>query len=353
MADWTRGMARTYEYWRVDPSTWGDTERIDTITGATIVRDADLETLGSASFEMDAWEGEMYVRTYLVTYQDGVRERWPIGTHLLIADSQDFDGMRGSSTVEGYTPLKELIDDKPPLGFTVSPLLNTHDVETLLRNHARMPLSGGMQAFSMTEDYTADPDSETWLSLISGCLARGKQKLDIDTLGRALIVPEQSAASLAPAYTFDDGNSSILQPAVSVGSNMPEVPNVVEVVYSNDSTSMSSVVVNQSKASMVSTVGRGRIVRLRETSPELPDNPVQIDVDEAARKLMKEKGSATYEVRFTHGYLPSIMPGMAVRLDYRAMGLDAVAVIASQTIRCTPSCQVECVARFTKEESWA
>ena len=349
MADWTRGMNRTYEFWRVNPATWGDAERIDTITDATIKRDMDLETLGSAAFTMDAWEGEMYVRTYLVTFQDGVRERWPLGTHLLIADSEDFDGAYGSSSVDAYTPLKELLDDMPPLGFTIAEGSTLDRAKQLMELHGRMPVLPVEGGSPVTEAYTADPDSDTWLSLISGFLAKTDHRIELDTYGRALIAPMQDSRSMMPAFTFDDGNSSIMQPAVKVDSNMPEVPNVVEVVYSKDDAYLSCELVNDAPGSITSTASRGRVVRHRESSPELPDNPTQADVDDSARRLMREMGSATYEVTFTHGFVPDVAPGVAVRLNYSAMGLDVVAVIASQTIRCTPSCQVESVARFTRE----
>ena len=347
MADWKRGMQRTFEFYRVSPDTWGDIERLSTITDADITRDSDLATQGSASFSMDAFGGEMYVRTYLVTVQDGVREAWPLGTHLLISDGEDFDGMRASRTVEGYTPLKELADDMPPLGFTLPAGTGMARIESLLGFHARMPVGESDIQYASEEPYTADPDSDSWLSFITGWLAKAGCFIDIDERGNAAIAPMQDARSLAPCFTFDDGNSSILQPAATLDSNMPDVPNKVEIVHSSAEGSLSCELSDDSEDSQTSTTGRGRTVLHRESSPELPDNPTQADVDDAARRLLRKLAATQYEVRFTHAYVPGLRPGMAVRLAYSRMGLDVIAVIASQTIHCTPACQVECTARFS------
>ena len=347
MTDWKRGMQRIFEFYRVNPETWGDAERLETVTGADITRDADLETLGSASFSMDAFDGEMYVRTYLVTIQDGVREAWPLGTHLLISDGRDFDGMRSSRTVGGYTPLKELLDDMPPLGFTLPAGTGMARIESLMRLHARMPVGESDMLYSSDEPYTADPDADSWLSFLSGWLAKAGCCIDVDERGNGVIAPIQDSRALAPCFTFDDGNSSILQPAVTVDSNMPDVPNVVEVVSSGADGTLSCELADDSEDSPTSTKGRGRTVRHRESSPDLPDNPTQSDVDDAARRLLRKLTATQYEIRFTHAYVPGLRPGMAVRLAYSRMGMDVSAVIASQTIHCTPACQVECTARFS------
>ena len=84
MVDWLQSMIQTYEYYIVDPVTWKDTERIDTVKTCTIDRDADAETLGSASFNIDNFSEEAYIRVYLITIQNGVTEKHPLGKVLMI-----------------------------------------------------------------------------------------------------------------------------------------------------------------------------------------------------------------------------------------------------------------------------
>ena len=356
MPDWTRGMTRTYEFWEVNPSTWGDTSLIDTVTGCTIVRDSDEDTLGHATFEMSAWsdedgvwDSERVIRVYLVTIQEGVRERFPLGTYMVQAPSLDFDGMRGSVTADGYTPLKELAGDFPPDYFHVDSGDAVAHAVRLMSTYAKMPVGAAGIEAALEEPYVSE-EGEDWLSYCRGLLAKGKAVIELTGRGEAVITPDQDPRSLMPVRTFDDSNSSILMPEASVASDAVDVPNVVRVVYSTGEGCLVSEVVNDSKSSPTSTVNAGRRKVLRESSPELPDNPTQRDVDEYAKRLMHEKGSTSYELTFSHGFVPDVDLRRAVRLNYSAMGVNAVAQVVSMTIECTPACKVTTVARYTKQE---
>lgn len=346
MADWTRGMGRTYEYWEVDPSTWGDVAPVEGVTGCTIVRDDDTETLGHATLEMDGWEGERYIRSYLVTEQWGVRERWPLGTFLAQAPSVDFDGVRASSSVEGHTPLKELADDRPPVGFSVSSGDAVAAAAQLMAAHARMPVGSPCAGTPLSGPYVAE-DGDTWLSYCKGLLAKGGGRAGLDAMGRAYFSPVRNPMSLMPTRVFDDSNSSIILPGVRISSNLPDAPNAVEVVWSDGERCLVGKASDADPDSEASTASRGRRVLFRELSPELPDSPTQADADALAGRILREKGAVTYEVTYTHGYVPDVMPGVAVRLRYAAAGIDVVAVVASQTIEATPGCLVTETARYT------
>jgi len=70
MPDWKKSMQQTFEYYIVNPSTWGDKKSIKTITSCKIDRGSDQETLGHASFELTEDIGECYIRAYLITIQN-------------------------------------------------------------------------------------------------------------------------------------------------------------------------------------------------------------------------------------------------------------------------------------------
>ena len=72
MANWSDSMQQTFEYYIVDPGTWKDKSKFDKVTKCVIQRDADLETLGSASIDVTELIDECYIRVYLVTVQNGV-----------------------------------------------------------------------------------------------------------------------------------------------------------------------------------------------------------------------------------------------------------------------------------------
>ena len=83
MIDWTSTMQQTYEFYIVDPISWKDTKLIRNVKSCTINRDSTAETLGSASLSMTEIIGECYVRIYLITIQNGVKEKHPLGTYLV------------------------------------------------------------------------------------------------------------------------------------------------------------------------------------------------------------------------------------------------------------------------------
>ena len=80
MADWSSSMQQTFEYYIVDPNTWKDQKLIDNVVSCTINRDLESETLGSADISITESLGECYIRIYLITIQNGIREKHPLGT---------------------------------------------------------------------------------------------------------------------------------------------------------------------------------------------------------------------------------------------------------------------------------
>ena len=83
MPNWKEAMQQTFEYYIVDRNTWKDAKPLTNVKSCSITRDLDTDTLGSASFELTDSIGECYVRVYLITIQNGVKERHPLGTFLV------------------------------------------------------------------------------------------------------------------------------------------------------------------------------------------------------------------------------------------------------------------------------
>lgn len=119
MPDWTKSMEQTFEYYVVDPGTWCDKSQIKDIIQSSIEWDADADTLGSASFDVGSVLGECYVRTYLITIQNGIREKFPMGTFLVQTPKSSFDGRYQKVSIDAYTPLLELKEGIPPLGYSI------------------------------------------------------------------------------------------------------------------------------------------------------------------------------------------------------------------------------------------
>lgn len=349
MVDWSASMQQTFEYYIVEPNTWTDLKLIDTVKTCTIKRESDAETRGSATFNIIESIGECYVRVYLVTVQNGVKEKHPLGTFLVQSPSSSFDGKVKDVTMDAYTPLLELKEKQPPLGYYIPKKSNVMDRAYLLtRENARSPVSEPRCDTTLFSDFVADP-SDTWLTFLISLVSNAKYTFDLDERGRILFSPKQDTASLQPVWEFDDSNSSILYPELSMDHDLFGIPNVVEVMYSNGEVFYIARIVNDDPNSPISTVNRGREIVYRETDPNVIGDPTEDRINEYARQLLRDLSTIEYTVTYTHGYCP-VRVGDCVRLNYARAGLKNVkAKVVSQSIKCEPGCPVTEKAVFTNK----
>lgn len=349
MADWLSSMEQTYEYYVVDPGTWKDTKLIDHVTACSISRDSEAATLGSATIDITDDIGECYIRVYLVTIQNGIKERYPLGTFLIQSPSLNFDGKIQTVSMDAYTPLLELKENSPPLGYSIAKGSNVMDnVYQLTREYARAPVIKTTCETDLFNDFVAET-SDTWLTFITDLMANAKYEYALDELGRILFAPKQKTASLQPVWTFDDSNSSILYPQISVDRDLYGIPNVVEVIYSNGGGYYYARVVNDDPNSPTSTINRGREIMYRVTDPDMIGNPTNNQIQKYAEQLLRELSTLEYTISYSHGYCP-VRLGDCVRLNYTRAGLvDIKAKVISQTITCEPGCPVSEKAVYTKK----
>lgn len=347
MPDWSSTMTRTYEYYIVDPNTWKDTRRIDNVKSCSISRDSTAETLGSATLSISESLGECYIRVYLITIQNGITEKHPLGTYLVQTPSSSFTGKTREVSMDTYTPLLELKENPPPLGYSILKGDNIMDVAyRLVREHARAPVVETECSTNLFYDFVANT-SDTWLTFLTDLISNAKYTFALDELGRILFSPKQDIASLQPVWTYTDDNSSILYPDISMDRDLYGIPNVVEVVYSNGSDYYYSRVVNDDPNSPISTINRGREIIYRVTDPDMIGDPTENQIHEYARQLLRDLSSLEYTITYSHGYCP-VRLGDCVRLNYSRAGIVNVkAKVISQTIKCDTECQVTEKAVFT------
>lgn len=347
MPDWTKSMQQTFEYYVVDPGTWRDIRKVNSVIRSSINRDSDSETRGSATIDITESLGECYLRIYLITIQKGVKEKHPLGTFLVQTPSTNFDGKITSISMDAYTPLLELKENPPPLGYSILKNENIMDnAYRLVRENARAPVVKAKCDTTLFNDFVSDPNDK-WITFLIDLIANAKYEFDLDEMGRILFTPKQETSALQPVWTFDDGNSSILDPNIDLDRDLYGIPNVVEVTYSNGGECYHARVINDDPNSPISTVNRGREILHRVTDPDLIGNPSEDQIVEYAEKLLKELSSLEYTVSYIHGYCP-VRVGDCVRLNYERAELRNVkAKVISQSISCTPGCQVTEKAVFT------
>lgn len=349
MPDWTKTMQQTFEYYVVDPGSWRDIRKINTVISSSITRDSSLETLGSANITISESIGECYIRIYLITIQNGIREKHSLGTFLIQSPSFSFDGKIKNVTLDAYTPLLELKENPTPLGYSV--LKDENILETayrITREQVRAPVVKPQKDETLNTNFVANIN-DTWITFIRDLIANADYSLDLDEMGRIFFAPKQDTMSLQPIWTYDDSNSSILYPELSVDRDLYGIPNVVEVIYSNGNEYYYGKAVNDDVSSPISTVNRGRQITHRESNPSLLGSPNQTRIQEYAENLLKELSSLEYTVTYTHGYCP-VRVGDCVRLNYSRAGINGIkAKVISQNINCESGCPVTEKAVFTTE----
>lgn len=368
MANWLQSMQQTYEYYVVDPTSWKDIKLLTTVKKSTVNRDESVETLGSASIDLTELIGECYVRIYLVTVQNGVTERHPLGTFLVQSPSYSYNGKSTTISVDAYTPLIELKENQPPIGYfvpktttettapsedgsvaipTTKPTNIMAVAATIADDNLRAPVVAAISDETLEADFVANIE-DTWMSFTSDLIASAKYRFDLDEMGRVLFSPKQELASLQPVWTYDDDNSSILLPEISIDRDLYGIPNVVEVVYSNGRHIFREIVENNDPNSPVSIKSRGRRIVYRVTDPD-GNFALRGQLADYAKQLLEALSTLEYRVSYTHGYCP-VRLGDCVRLNYKKAGLtDVKARVIKQSIQCVPGCQVSETAVFTKK----
>ena len=349
MPDWTKTMQQTFEYYMVDPGTWRDIKKIDYVLNSSISRDSTLETLGSASITVSESIGECYIRIYLVTIQNGAKEKHSLGTFLVQSPSYSFDGKIKNITLDAYTPLLELKENPTPLGYSILKGENILEIAyRIVREQVRAPVVKTQNDEILKTNFVANID-DTWITFVKDLIANADYSLALDDVGRILFTPNQDTMSLQPIWTYDDSNSSILYPDLTVDRDLYGIPNVVEVIYSDGTEYYYGRAVNNDPSSPISTINRGREITHRESNPSMLGNPSQRRVQEYAENLLKELSSLEYTVTYTHGYCP-VRIGDCVRLNYKRAGIYGIkAKVISQNIKCESGCPVTEKAVFTTE----
>lgn len=415
MPDWSASMEQSYEFYEVDPSkAWTDVRRLNNIKSCNINRDSLVATLGSAVFDVTESVGECYIRVYLITVQNGVTEKHPLGTFLVQTPSSSFDGTSRSVSMDAYTPLIELTEKSPPVGYYIAKDSDVMEYAyALMDENMRGPISRpAIPSTKLHNNFVADTN-DTWLTFLTDLISASsattcykveydsggnfvrtneiitppttnsivqisektaanepiykytddsnmdhyycvvesivKYRLDLDEMGTVLFMPNQDISAMTPVWTYNDDNSSILHPKITMNHDLYGIPNVVEVIYVDDESYIVARVTNDDPNSPVSTVSRGREIVQRIVNPDIHGKPTQKAIDTFAEEALSSMSSVEYTISYTHGYCP-VRVGDCVRLNYTRAGLKNIkAKVISQSIKCETGCPVSETAVFTSK----
>ena len=367
MIDWTASMKQTYEFYIVNPISGMNVSKLDKVTGATINRDISSDTQVSGSIEYDGELDEAYVRVYLVAEQGDELEKIPLITMLCQTPSVKFNGKRKTTSITGYSPLLELQNVYPPIGYTIPRWRggeNTVSIYNLIpeicRSNMRcqvldMPNPDGDYDISQKiffEPVVSDPQ-QSWFEFVNQLLKSANYFARVDEFGRIYFSKNHTISKMAPVWTYDSNNSSILSSDISIDRDLYGIPNVVEVIATTTNGSTQSFrAVNNDINSPVSVSSRGREVVLRMINPEKLGKIASDDtipIQNFAYQQLEEASSLQYSISYKHGYC-GVNIGDCVRINYPQAGIiNEKAYVVTQKIDCKTGCEVEEKALFTKK----
>lgn len=351
MINWSESMEQTFEFYKVEPNTWEDDEKITSITSATFNRDLTNETLGSASIDTTEFMDECYIRGYIVVKQNGIEQKFALGTVLVQTPSDKFDGKLHTYSLDAYTPLVELKTNNPPIGYSImkkTPIMET--AALLCSENMRAPIVSAEDSTTLENNFVSDL-SDTWMSYLSSLVSNAKYEFGLDERGQVIFNPIQEVAKLQPVWVYTDDNFSILLPDITNKRDLYNVPNVVEVVYSTGTGYLTSRVENNDPNSPVSIKNRGRQILYRDTNPNIQGDPSQAYLDDYAKQLLKSLSCMERTITYSHGYCPTKLGDCIVINSEKANLVNVKAKVVSQSIKCNTGCIVNETATFT-EQLW-
>jgi len=374
--DWSKGMQQTFEYYTVDPNTWYDVLCLTNIISCSLTHDSSSEMRGHASITTSEPLDENYIRIYMRVRQNGINQRFCLGTYLFIVSSDSFNGKRHSYTYTGYTPLIELKEKLAPLGYNVIGITGekpellpprtaptvTDEISRVIWQYSRLKLENNVLIERPLLNNFVSGTSDTWLAVVNNLLTAStlqQYELAVDNWGAVRIKEAITVYNEKHVYEYDDGNSSILLPTLDLTDDMTDIPNVVEVIYTGNGNKdigyVRKVVKNEDTRSIVSVPSRGReiwrrfvISNIAMPLGEVTRDAIEDQVEAQAKRLLEAASTIRKTIQYSHGF-NGVEVGDTVLFNYERAGFTGIkAKVVSQTINCKPGCQVDETAVYTK-----
>lgn len=323
MIDYGKGYSCEWRAMRVDPATWASHERMPGLLSASIERDSESEMLesGSASFDGDAGDGEIWCRLEMLAEQAGEAERSAVATVLL--SPGDSTASLGGTTTEYQCR---------------SALSPAADRVLLAGDYAPMGMDGAAYAAGLIAKCTPAPVTVEGSFTLSQhvVFAKGTTHLEaawtlLDSAGWCVQIAGDGSIAVKPkpsdaSLSLDQANASLLGTEVTLGGAMADVPNRYIAVDGEES----AVAVNDAIGDPVSTHERGRYVDRYDESPQRVDGE---SLQAYAERKLAE-ASASVETRtYTREFAPGVMPFDIVSGSLASVGLDCVMRVKTQSLQ--------------------
>lgn len=334
--NWSRSLRVSWRHMLVDPDSWLDVRPLDAVVSHEVTWDGSTQELVSSSLvvdgDIDPWS---VVRTWADVEQGGATERFAVATVIAAPPKDSSDGTWARHEADGLSPLRELADGEPPVGYALSGTVA--GAISAICSRMRAPLVPYATSATIPGQVVA-ADGDTWLDLLWAVLDASGLTLRVDGTGRVAVAPAPDPWALGASITLSDSDErGVLDADVTREGDVTGIPNVVEVVVSGHGSSVRSRAVNDDPASLTSTVRRGWLKEHRETNPDaLLGGATQAQADAYAVRRLRELSVVERTWSLGCGWVP-VRPGDALRLVHGRLGADEVMLVDSAKLRCDSS----------------
>ena len=319
MVDYSKGYSSSYYAERVDPATWRDVGVIR-LTGGTIKR----ETTGkrqSADLNCVRYHipVEQWIRVYMDVKQDGASAHVPLFTGIAVSPDDDINGRLTLNTLTCFSVLKPAEDVLLARGWYAPAGMSGAELVRRLLSVSPAPIIAEDNSPALAASIVSE-DGETHLSMADRILDAIGWRLRIDGDGTIRIMP----AAADPVARLDPISNDLLGPKIKITADWYNCPNVFQAIAGD----MTGVARDDDPGSPLSTVSRGREVWKKESCTLSAGESVA----EYARRRLRELQRVRQTVSYTRRYLPDVMPGDIVGLNYPEQQLTGNYGVQSQSI---------------------
>lgn len=318
--DWSKGYSASYYAEKVDPSTWRDVALIG-ITGGTIKRE---QTGKRQSADLDCVNYhiavEQWVRIYIDIKQDGSTAHIPLFTGLATSPDDDINGTLTSNSLTCFSVLKPAEDVLLPRGWYASKGVVGADLVRQLLTVSPAPVVVADASPVLSDSIIAE-DGESNLSMIDRVLDAINWRLRVEGDGTIYVIPKATA----PVVMFDPLSNDVIETKIKVSADWYSCPNVFMAVAGD----VTGIARDDDADSILSTVNRGREVWKRETSCNLAQNE---SIAEYATRKLKEAQNAKQTVSYDRRYIPDVLPGDLITMNYPQQNIAGEYTVNSQSV---------------------
>lgn len=282
---------------------------------------SDLGSSGSLSFSGPALpETHDLLRVYYnFTDVNGEAASYVLGTWFPILS----DPVHDMGAVEGSVSLQSVLRvlaRAKTWGWHVAPrfsdplLLATEIVEGF-----GIPTNRPASPARLSRSISWEPGTP-WLEIVNGLLAAaGYAKCRPDAMGGVVMAPTTDPTERDPAWTFSDGDLSIMSPKVKFDRDSADTPNEVVLRHEFEGKTIWAAAINEDPSSPSSTVSKGYPDTVNEQVTDVPGESVSEKAANlkamASERLVSETAGTEY-VEWEHPWVP-LNVGDAAGINYR------------------------------------